>query len=270
MKGVTLSVISIILILIISALAGACSVLDQFQFHQPLVACTLVGFALGNPTQGIILGGSLQLLALGWMNIGAAVAPDAATASVISAILVCGPAAKTPYEGIAYAVLLSVAGLALTVFARTLAVPMMHLMDKFANEDNPDAVSFMNIATVSVHAIRVAAVAGIVCAINADALKAALDSIPVWLSGGLSVAGGFVVVVGYAMVVNMMATPEMWPFFFIGFAFASLTELNLIALGIIGVAIALVYINLSPKFNGSQNVSVAGGSDELDDLLNDF
>ena len=38
-------------------------------------------------SEGIILGGALQLLALGWANIGAAVAPDAALASVASAII---------------------------------------------------------------------------------------------------------------------------------------------------------------------------------------
>lgn len=34
-----------------------------------------------------MLGGALQMLALGWANIGAAVAPDAALASVAAAII---------------------------------------------------------------------------------------------------------------------------------------------------------------------------------------
>ena len=34
-----------------------------------------------------MLGGSLQFIALGWANIGAAVAPDAALASVAAAII---------------------------------------------------------------------------------------------------------------------------------------------------------------------------------------
>lgn len=37
---------------------------------------------------GIILGGTLELMALGWMNVGLAMAPDTAIASVISTILV--------------------------------------------------------------------------------------------------------------------------------------------------------------------------------------
>ena len=82
-----MSIITVILIIIVALLAGMEGVLDEFQFHQPLVACTLIGIVSGHATEGIILGGSLQMIALGWANVGAAVAPDAALASVASAII---------------------------------------------------------------------------------------------------------------------------------------------------------------------------------------
>ena len=82
-----MSLITIILIIIIALLAGMEGILDEFQFHQPLVACTLIGLVSGHLTEGIILGGSLQMIALGWANVGAAVAPDAALASVASSII---------------------------------------------------------------------------------------------------------------------------------------------------------------------------------------
>ena len=75
-----MSIISAILVVVVAFLAGLEGILDQFQFHQPLVACTLIGAATGNLTAGIMLGGSLQMIALAWANIGAAVAPDAALA----------------------------------------------------------------------------------------------------------------------------------------------------------------------------------------------
>ena len=78
-----MSLITIILIIIIALLAGMEGILDEFQFHQPLVACTLIGLVSGHLTEGIILGGSLQMIALGWANVGAAVAPDAACISCI-------------------------------------------------------------------------------------------------------------------------------------------------------------------------------------------
>ena len=73
-----MSALSIVLIAIIALLAGMEGVLDEFQFHQPLVACTLIGLVSGHLQEGVMLGGSLQMIALGWANVGAAVAPDAA------------------------------------------------------------------------------------------------------------------------------------------------------------------------------------------------
>ena len=67
-----MSVVSIILVIIVAFFAGMEGILDEFQFHQPLVACTLIGLVTGNLEAGIILGGSLQMIALGWAKIGRA------------------------------------------------------------------------------------------------------------------------------------------------------------------------------------------------------
>ncbi|MDK7330541.1 PTS sugar transporter subunit IIC, partial [Micrococcus luteus] len=72
-----------------------------------------------------------------------------------------------------------------------------------------------------------------------------------WLSAGMTIGGGMVVAVGYAMVINMMASKEVGPFFAIGFALAAIQDLTLIALGAIGAALALMYLALEGK--GSNN-----------------
>jgi PTS system mannose-specific IIC component len=82
-----------------------------------------------------------------------------------------------------------------------------------------------------------------------------------------------VVAVGYAMVINMMATPDLWPFFYMGFALAAVSDLNLVAMGIIGVCLALIYLQLSPAFNAPEGNTAAlgsGGADPLDDILADY
>lgn len=43
-----MSIISIILVVLVAFLAGMEGILDEFQFHQPLVACTLIGLVTGN------------------------------------------------------------------------------------------------------------------------------------------------------------------------------------------------------------------------------
>lgn len=261
--------ISVILVLVVSFLAGCESVLDQWEFHQPIIACTLIGIVTGHAQEGILLGGALQMVALGWMNIGAAVAPDAALASTASAILVCMKGVDEP-TGVAAAMGLAVAGLALTVFVRTLTVGVVHTADKKAEEGDIKGVERTHLLALCLQGLRVAIPAAAVMAVPVEAVQAAIEAIPVWLTGGLAAAGGFIVVVGYAMVINMMATDELWPFFFLGFALSSLSELGLIAMGIVGVVLALVYLQLSPEFNASASANASAGGDPLDAILNDY
>ena len=68
-----ISTVQIVLLVIFGCIAGMGSVLDSFQTHRPLIACTVVGLILGDVKTGILLGGTLRNdHALGWMNIGAA------------------------------------------------------------------------------------------------------------------------------------------------------------------------------------------------------
>ena len=112
-----MSAISMILVVIVAFLAGMEGVLDEFQFHQPLIACTLIGLVTGHLVPCVMLGGSLQMIALGWANIGAAVAPDAALAAVASTIIFIqsGGQIKQIRTAIAVAIPLAVAGLFLTI-----------------------------------------------------------------------------------------------------------------------------------------------------------
>ncbi len=267
-----MSIISIILVIFVAFLAGMEGILDEFQFHQPLVACTLIGLVTGNLEAGIVLGGTLQMIALGWANIGAAVAPDAALASVASAIILVlgGQGVKGVPSAIAIAVPLAVAGLFLTMIVRTIAVPIVHLMDAAAEKGDIRGVEFWHIVAVCLQGVRIAIPAGALLFIPAETVRSALESMPAWLTDGMAIGGGMVVAVGYALVINMMATREVWPFFVIGFVVAAISQLTLIALGALGVALALIYLNLS-KMGGSSNGG--GGSntgDPLGDILNDY
>lgn len=269
-----MEIVSLVLVLVIAFIAGIGGILDQFQTHQPIVSCTLIGLVTGHPVEGIMLGGTLQLIALGWMNIGAAVAPDAALAGVASAIFVCYQQSMSTEEAVAVAIPMAVAGTVLTIFVRTLTVAFSHAVDKSAEKGSYRAVEAWNVFAIVCQGLRIAIPAAAIMAIPPELVTSTLNAIPEWITGGLSTAGGFIVVVGYAMVMNMMASAKMWPFFFLGFALASITELGLVAMGIIGVCLALVYLDLSPEFNGGGGgtsvATTAAGADALDDILNDY
>ena len=100
-------------------------------------------------------------------------------------------------------------------------------------------------------------------------MQAALNAMPDWLKDGMAIGGGMVVAVGYAMVINMMATREVWPFFAIGFVLAAVSDITLIGFGAIGVALALIYLNLSKK-GGNGGGAVASSNDPIGDILEDY
>lgn len=262
--------IQMILIVIVAFLAGMEGILDEFQFHQPLVACTLIGLVSGQLVPCIILGGTLQMIALGWANIGAAVAPDAALASIASAIILVlgGQGTKGVDTAIAVAIPLAVAGLFLTMIVRTLSVIVSHQMDTAAEKGSFKGVEFWQIFAICMQGLRIAIPAAALLVIPASTVQNFLQSMPAWLTDGMSIGGGMVVAVGYAMVINMIATKEVWPFFAIGFCLAAISDLTLIALGAIALAIAFIYINLSE--NGGNGNGGGNVGDPLDDILNDY
>jgi PTS system mannose-specific IIC component len=262
-----ITTLQIVLIFIVACIAGMGSVLDEFQFHRPLVACTLIGFVLGDIKTGIIIGGTLEMIALGWMNIGAAVAPDAALASIISTILVIA-GGQNIGAGIALAIPLAAAGQVLTIIVRTITVAFQHAADKAAERGNLNGITVIHIAALLVQAMRVAIPAVIVAvSVGTAGVHALLNSIPEVVTGGLNIAGGMIVVVGYAMVINMMRAGYLMPFFYLGFVTAAFTNFNLVALGVIGVVMAVLYIQLSPKYNKSQVVQAPAGANDLDNEL---
>ena len=258
-----LSTLQIIGVFLVGCISGMGSILDEFQTHRPLIACTMMGVVLGDPTTGIMLGGALEMIALGWMNIGAAVAPDAALASIISAILVI--AGKQDMNvAIGLAIPLAAAGQVLTIIVRAITVGVQHAADNAVKTGNLSSITWLHLGALLLQAMRIAIPALIVAlTIGTDAVKNMLDSIPEVVTGGLGVAGGMIVVVGYAMVINLMM------FFFVGFVVAAFTSFNLVALGILGIAMAFFYIQLHPKyykgFAGAS--SAAQGKNKLDNQL---
>lgn len=266
-----MSLVQIILVVIVAFIIGCSSVNDQIETYQPVVACSLIGLVTGHLELGVMLGGSLQLITMGWANVGAAMAPDASLAAVASTIILIlgGQGTKGIGPAIALAVPLAVAGLALTMVVRTATVFIAHIMDSRAEAADIAGVERWHFIGMALQGLRVAIPALLLLLIPAHLVQSGLEAMPEWLKSGMTIGGGMVVAVGYAMVINMMASREVWPFFAIGFALAAVSQLTLIALGAIGVALALIYLTLSKK-GGNGGGGAATSNDPIGDILEDY
>lgn len=272
-----MSPITLILVILVAFVAGVASVLDERQFHRPLIACTLMGLVLGDLTTGVMLGAALEIIALGWMNVGAAMAPDSALASTISSLVVIQSNVDIT-TGIALAVPLAAAGQVLTIFVRTITVFFQHQADNFAKQANFRGIELMHASGMALQGLRVAIPTAIVALVNPEALQDMLNAIPAEVTNGLRIAGGMITVVGFAMVINMMRSKALMPFFFLGFIAAAAipasqavtitdgtnpvanlvasisgqAQFNLVAIGIVGACLGLLYTQLNPLFHKSE------------------
>lgn len=264
-----ISALQIILVFLVSCISGMGSILDEWQTHRPLIACTLIGLVLGDIKTGIIIGGSLELLALGWMNIGAALAPDAALASVVSTILVIVGGQEIP-TAIALAIPVAAAGQVLTYVVRAITVGFQHAADKSIEDGNLTRLDYVHCSALLLQAMRIA-IPALIVALTAgtDVVQDMLKAIPEVITDGLKIAGGIIAVVGYAMVINMMRAGHLMPFFYAGFVIAAFTDFNLVALGVLGAIMAVLYIQLHPKYNQSKQAVqvVANSNNDLDNRL---
>ncbi len=158
----------------------------------------------------------------------------------------------------------------LTVFARTITVVFQHAADKAAEEARFRTIDLLHVSALGVQALRVAIPALVVSLfVSADMVSSMLSAIPEFVTRGLQIAGGFIVVVGYAMVLRMMGVKYLMPFFFLGFLAGGYLDFSLLAFGGVGVIIALIYIQLNPQWRKAEPAASTAPSapalDQLDD-----
>ena len=89
------------------------------------------------------------------MNVGAAMAPDAALASVIATILVI-KGGQDKGSALAIAIPVAAAGQVLTIFVRTLTIFLQHKADDFAAKANFRGIEFCHFSGLALQALRVA------------------------------------------------------------------------------------------------------------------
>ena len=90
---------------------------------------------------------------------------------------------------------------------------------------------------------------------GADKVGPLISALPEKLVGGFKVASGMMPAVGFAMLLNIMLKKEYVPFLIIGFVFAAFLGMDLLAITLMAVAIAL-YDYYTKSSSGKEQVKV--------------
>jgi len=232
----------------------------QLSFWRPLVAGTGVGVILGDPVQGLIIAGSLELMWLGVVSVGAYVPPDVVAGSIIGTAIgiLSGEGAVA---SIAIAVPVAVASQQLDILFRTFTITLMHKADKAALDGNLNKIQRYHLLGIPFIILTRAIPVFLAVLLGAKYVEELFSHIPQVILDGLGIAGGVLPALGFAMLLSLMLNKEMWIFLVIGFFLAAYLDVPTIGIALVGVVVAILcdrFVNHA-KDNNSVQTSAGGG-----------
>ncbi|MDE1548214.1 PTS mannose/fructose/sorbose/N-acetylgalactosamine transporter subunit IIC [Jeotgalibaca caeni] len=266
------NILQVILVFIVTFIAA----IDQFSFleslYQPIVMGPVIGAILGDMTTGLIVGGTYQLMTIGNMPVGGAQPPNAVIGGIMATVLAITLQLE-PTVAVATAVPFSLLGQYAVTLIFTLTSPVMAYADKAAQEAAPKKIATLNYLTMAAIGTAFGLVVTLFFIGGATFGQTVVDNIPAWLMSGLSAAGGMMRYVGFAILLKVMVSREMWGFYFMGFALANivagiegLSGSALLLLAFIGFAFAYWDFQVQTKFRTASVGNVVDGGDYEDGI----
>ncbi|MEG0540751.1 MAG: PTS sugar transporter subunit IIC [Angelakisella sp.] len=215
---------------------------------RPIVVAPLVGFFLGDVTTGALIGATLELVFMGAIQVGAAVPPDVLVGAGLGTAF-----AITSGNGVEVALALA---LPIAILAQSLKVIVfivrswfMDFAMKLASEANIKGMIALNFAGLVLQCAMYFTVGFVAMLFGSPAVEAFVAAIPAVVMTGLNVAGGLLPAVGFALLLQPMMTGKNMIYFILGFVLIAYLKLPIMAITLIGVAIA--YMIVVEKGNGT-------------------
>lgn len=262
------NIVQVILVFVVTFIAA----IDQFSFleslYQPIVMGPVVGAIMGDVTTGLVVGGTYQLMTIGNMPVGGAQPPNAVIGGIMATVLAVTLGLE-PTAAVATAIPFSLLGQYAVTLIFTLMSPVMSYADKAAVEADPRKVANINYFGMGALGLAFAIIVTLFFIGGATFGNTIVSAIPAWLMSGLSAAGGMMRYVGFAILLKVMVSREMWGFYFMGFALANIIagipELGgsaLLLLAFIGFAFAFWDFQNQTKMRGAAMTSDFAGGEE--------
>ncbi|MEG1287115.1 PTS N-acetylgalactosamine transporter subunit IIC [Clostridium sp.] len=241
--------------LLIGIWAGIAGI-DMFDglthIHRPLVTGLVVGLILGDMKTGLIVGATLELVWMGMVPLAGAQPPNVVIGGIIGtsiAIL----ADLDPSAAVGIAVPFAVAAQAGITLLFTAFSPVMHKADKYAAAGDTAGIDKINYMGMGVLFISYFLCGFLPIFFGADKAADMVAMIPEPLIAGLSVAGGMMPAIGFAMLLKIMLKKEYIAFLIGGFVLVTWFNISVIGLALIGLAIAM-YDYFASESRGTQVV----------------
>lgn len=220
--------------------------LGQQMIARPIWLCTIIGLLLGDITQGVIIGGSLELIWAGVVQVGA-VPTEVVTGSCVA----CGLAILNDLSVAEAAAIAIPVGLLATLIGtlnNTITISLWSPMaNQAAEKGNTKAIFWIGLAGCATQALMYGIAVFIAVSAGSTAVNSVVNAIPETIRTGLSNASKILPAVGIGVLLQFSFDVKFVGFFILGFLLPTYLGFSSVAVALVGVTCAVIYFFLKPN-----------------------
>lgn len=206
---------------------------------RPIVVSTIIGIVLGDVQTGLLVGATLELVFMGFIQVGGAVPPDVLVGAGLGTSFAILSGSGTEVA-LALALPIAVLAQSLKVIVFIVRSWFMDFAVSLAKNANIKGMKALNIAGLILQCIMYFVVGFVAILFGSTAVEAFIDNIPTGIMNGLEVAGGLLPAVGFALLLQPMMNKFNILYFIFGFALVAYVDLPILGITLLGVVLAFI------------------------------
>lgn len=200
-------------------------------FNNCIIACLFTGIVVGNPSYGLVVGGTLQMTQLGAGTYGGASIPNITSSGMITTALGAGTVASgasiseisTSAVTMAASVGIALASLftQLDILARFCNTFFQHRADGCLERGDEKGIQLNNVLGIIPWGLSRGLPVFFLLAFGQGLVDSILGVVPTWLLDGFKIAGGMLPVVGFAILMRYLPVKKTPQYLILGFVLAA-------------------------------------------------
>ena len=205
---------------------------------RPIVVGALTGLVMGRFTEALIIAGTMELAWMGFLPYAGMITGETRIGAILGTYFAISTG--NSFEvAISIALPVAILGANISTTFNTIGSYVMHKCDGWAAEGEFEKINRFHICYGLIKLLFMTSLVVLAVWLGTDAITNLINMIPEGIMNGLSKASDLLPAVGFAMLINIMWDKRFIPLYFVGFAAAAYLGLDVMAITIITLCLAL-------------------------------
>ncbi|MDN4010788.1 PTS mannose/fructose/sorbose/N-acetylgalactosamine transporter subunit IIC [Latilactobacillus sakei] len=212
----------------------------QTMIERPLIVGTIAGLIFGDVHTGILMGAALEAIFMGAVDIGGALSAEPVTATVL-AVTFATTLDVNLKAALALAVPIGVFAAFISMFLKNVVMNIFApVVDKVADNDDPKGLIRLHFGMWFLNYFIFSLITFFSVLAGAKPVQHLVSQIPDNLMAGLAATGSLLPAVGFAILMRMLWSKQLSPYYFFGFILAAYLNLPSVAVAAVGIIIVVI------------------------------